>query len=84
MNFYDFVNQYRVEEAKQKLISSDYDHLSVLGIAFDCGFKSKPSFNRYFKKIYWKFAIRLQEKIGFSPLVGSFRSFISKRFARNF
>lgn len=50
MNFYDFVNQYRVEEAKQKLISSDYEHLSVLGIAFDCGFKSKSSFNRYFKK----------------------------------
>ena len=50
VNFYDFVNQYLVEEAKQKLISSDYDHLSVLGIAFDCGFKSKSSFNRYFKK----------------------------------
>ncbi len=50
MNFYDFVNRYRVEEAKQKLTSSDYDHLSVLGIAFDCGFKSKSSFNRYFKK----------------------------------
>lgn len=50
MNFYDFVNQYRVEEAKKKLLSSDFDHLSVLGIAFDCGFKSKSSFNRYFKK----------------------------------
>ena len=50
MNFYDFVNRYRVEEAKQKLSSSDFDHLSVLGIAFDCGFKSKSSFNRYFKK----------------------------------
>lgn len=49
-NFYDFVNQYRVEEAKKRLRSSDYDHLSVLGIAFDCGFKSKSSFNRYFKK----------------------------------
>lgn len=50
MNFYDFVNQYRVEETKKKLCSSDFDHLSVLGIAFDCGFKSKSSFNRYFKK----------------------------------
>jgi AraC-like DNA-binding protein len=50
MNFYDFINRYRVEEAKQKLTSSNFDHLSVLGIAFDCGFKSKSSFNRYFKK----------------------------------
>ncbi len=50
MNFYDFVNRYRVEEAKEKLSSSDFDHLSVLGIAFDFGFKSKSSFNRYFKK----------------------------------
>lgn len=50
MNFYDFVNRYRVEEAKIRLSSSDFDQLSVLGIAFDCGFKSKSSFNRYFKK----------------------------------
>jgi len=50
MNFYDFVNQYRIEEAKKRLLSPDFDHLSILGIAFDCGFKSKSSFNRYFKK----------------------------------
>lgn len=50
MNFYDFVNLYRVEEAKMKLLSLEFDKLSVLGIAFDCGFKSKSSFNRYFKK----------------------------------
>ncbi len=49
-NFYDFVNQYRVEEAKKKLSSPEFDHLSILGIAFECGFKSKSSFNRYFKK----------------------------------
>ncbi len=50
MNFYDFVNQYRIEEAKKMLLSSDHDRLSLLGIAYDCGFKSKSSFNRYFKK----------------------------------
>ncbi|WP_299533849.1 helix-turn-helix domain-containing protein [Ulvibacterium sp.] len=49
-NFYDFINQYRVEEAKKRLLSPDYRHLSILGLAFDCGFKSKSSFNRYFKK----------------------------------
>ena len=50
LNFYDFVNQYRIEESKKMLLSSDCDNLSVLGIAFDSGFKSKSSFNRYFKK----------------------------------
>ncbi len=50
MNFYDFVNQYRVKEAKVRLSSPEFDQLSILGIAFDCGFKSKSSFNRYFKK----------------------------------
>lgn len=50
MNFYDFINRYRVVEAKERLTTSDFDHLSLLGIAYDCGFKSKSSFNRYFKK----------------------------------
>ena len=50
MNFYDFINQYRIEEVKNRLRSSDHSHLTILGIAFDCGFKSKSSFNRYFKK----------------------------------
>ncbi|PCJ97635.1 MAG: hypothetical protein COA50_04125 [Flavobacteriaceae bacterium] len=50
INFYDFINEYRIKEAKKMLLSSDFEHLTVLGIAFDCGFKSKSSFNRYFKK----------------------------------
>jgi len=50
LSFYDLINTYRIEEAKKRLSSKDYDHLSLLGIAFECGFKSKSSFNRYFKK----------------------------------
>lgn len=50
VNFYDFVNSYRIEKAKGMLCSSEFEHLSILGIAFECGFKSKSSFNRYFKK----------------------------------
>ncbi|MBL7818417.1 MAG: helix-turn-helix transcriptional regulator [Saprospiraceae bacterium] len=50
-NFNDFVNQYRVEEFKQKAKSTDYQHLTLLAIAFECGFNSKATFNRAFKKM---------------------------------
>jgi len=50
LNFFDFVNQYRVEVAQQKLINPEFDHLTVLAIALDSGFNNKASFNRAFKK----------------------------------
>ena len=50
LNFFNFINQYRVEEVKSKLKDSDYAHFSILGIAMDCGFSSKSSFNSIFKK----------------------------------
>lgn len=50
MNFFDFVNQYRVEEVKEKIIDPKYENYSLLGIAFECGFNSKSAFNRIFKK----------------------------------
>ncbi len=49
-NFFDFVNEYRVKEAKKLLISSDLSHLSILGISMDAGFNSKSSFYSAFKK----------------------------------
>jgi AraC-like DNA-binding protein len=48
--FSDFVNSYRVEAAKRKLLDPGSRHLSVLGIAEDVGFRSKSSFNSVFKK----------------------------------
>jgi len=50
LNFFDFVNQYRVEEFKKRIGDSSYKHFSILGIAFECGFNSKSAFNRVFKK----------------------------------
>ncbi|GAB5408427.1 MAG: helix-turn-helix domain-containing protein [Balneolaceae bacterium] len=49
-NFNDFVNEYRVEEVKGALSDPQYAHFSILGIAFECGFNSKATFNRVFKK----------------------------------
>jgi AraC-like DNA-binding protein len=48
--FSDFVNSYRVEAAKRKLVDPAFSHLSVLGIAEEVGFNSKSSFNSVFKK----------------------------------
>jgi len=50
-NFFNFVNEYRVEEFKKKAANTNYDHLTLLAIAFDSGFNSKSSFNNIFKNI---------------------------------
>lgn len=48
-NFFDYVNGYRVEEVKYRVRNPEYDHITLLGIALDCGFNSKSSFNQIFK-----------------------------------
>lgn len=48
-NFFEFVNQYRIEEVKTKINENEDEHLTLLGIAFDAGFNSKSAFNRVFK-----------------------------------
>ena len=50
-NFYQFVNRYRVEEAKKIILDPKMDHLSFVGIGFEVGFNSKSVFNTMFKKI---------------------------------
>ena len=49
MNFYQFVNTYRVEESKRLLTDPAYAHLSMVGIAYEAGFNSKTVFNTTFK-----------------------------------
>lgn len=48
-NFYYFINEYRVEEFK--LQSKENPHLTLVGIAMECGFNSKTTFQRVFKQI---------------------------------
>lgn len=47
--FYDFVNDYRVQEIKKRIDEGEILKYTILSIAFDCGFNSKASFNRIFK-----------------------------------
>ncbi|GAA4278703.1 helix-turn-helix domain-containing protein [Aquimarina mytili] len=47
-NFNDFINQYRINEAKKMLLDSK--NYTISAIAFDSGFNSLSSFNTAFKK----------------------------------
>ena len=49
VNFYDFINKYRVEDAKKLLIENNRN-FKILAIAYEVGFNSKATFNRVFKK----------------------------------
>jgi len=49
-NFYDYINTYRIEEFKRMLCDPKNKKLTILALAFDCGFKSKSAFNKFFKK----------------------------------
>jgi AraC-like DNA-binding protein len=50
-NFNDFVNEFRVNFFKEKIKDPKLQHLTLLAIAFDCGFNSKSTFNRAVKKV---------------------------------
>ncbi len=48
--FYDYVNSFRIIEVKKSLRHVDSTKYTILSLAMDCGFNSKASFNRIFKK----------------------------------
>lgn len=50
-SFFEFINSYRVEEVKVRFFDSKFSNLTLLGIAMECGFNSKASFNRIFKQL---------------------------------
>lgn len=49
MSFRDYINQHRIDFAKQQLLSNEKS-ASILSLAFDSGFNSEASFYRIFKK----------------------------------
>lgn len=49
-NFYDFVNNYRVEEVKRLMTDPQVKNFNLLGMALEAGFKSKSTFNLIFKR----------------------------------
>lgn len=49
-NFFDFINSYRIEEAKRYLVKKSYRNLNITQILYEVGFNSKAAFNRAFSK----------------------------------
>lgn len=49
-NFFDYINRYRVEEAKRKIKDDSSNLYSLNALGIDAGFNSKASFYRNFKK----------------------------------
>ena len=49
-NFFDFINAFRVDEFKRLIALPENQQYTLLALAYDCGFNSKSSFNRSFKK----------------------------------
>jgi AraC-like DNA-binding protein len=50
-SFYDYINHYRVNEAKRLLLDEKYSNQKIASIAYDAGFNSLSAFNDVFKKI---------------------------------
>jgi len=50
-SFNEFVNGYRVDAFKQKLCTDDVKHLTIAGIAAECGFNSQATFQRTFRQL---------------------------------
>jgi AraC-like DNA-binding protein len=50
MNFYEFVNNYRIEEAKRIMQADTDQKKTVSDIFLEVGFNSKSVFNTFFKK----------------------------------
>ncbi|MCA0893976.1 helix-turn-helix domain-containing protein [Microbulbifer agarilyticus] len=50
VNFYEFINRYRIEEAMRLLRSADGQGKTITDIYLEVGFNSKSVFNTFFKK----------------------------------
>lgn len=50
-NFFDYINTLRIEEFKERIMIPENQKFTLLGLAYECGFNSKTSFNRNFKNL---------------------------------
>ncbi|HZX60092.1 MAG TPA: ABC transporter permease, partial [Mucilaginibacter sp.] len=61
-SFNDFINEYRVQDAARKMQDPAFDHITLLGIAYESGFNSQSTFNRIFKQITGKSPVEYKKE----------------------
>lgn len=49
--FNEFINEYRIQAVKEKMTDPANKHLTISGMAFECGFNSQATFQRAFKNM---------------------------------
>lgn len=49
-NMLNFINKYRIESAKKKIVDPSYSHLTTFAISQMCGFRNKSTFYKVFKE----------------------------------
>ncbi|HXB35546.1 MAG TPA: helix-turn-helix transcriptional regulator [Puia sp.] len=50
-SFTDYVNHYRIDAVKERIVRPESRQLTIAGLAYECGFNSLPTFQRAFKAI---------------------------------
>nr|WP_247666498.1 helix-turn-helix domain-containing protein [Aquimarina sp. MMG015] len=50
LNFFELINKYRIEEAKELLKGEKHKKFNIIDIAYEVGFNNKVTFNKSFKK----------------------------------
>lgn len=70
-NFFEFMNSYRVEEAKRLLGDSQHADMTVMDVLLHAGFNSKSAFHRFFNRLvgmspteYRKQSMNKEVKVG--------------------
>ncbi|MBQ0736071.1 helix-turn-helix domain-containing protein [Aquimarina celericrescens] len=63
-NFNNFINLYRINEAKKMMKKPEYENYKILAIAYEAGFNSKTSFNRVFKQLVGQTPSEYKQQFG--------------------
>lgn len=50
VSFYTLINEYRLKEVLERMFMPEFEKYTLVGLANECGFQSKATFNRIFKQ----------------------------------
>ena len=68
-NFYDYINALRIEEFKKLVAQPNSQKYTLLALAYECGFNSKTSFNRHFKKLTGQSPSEFTDQLIILPII---------------